>query len=132
MHLAFSGSMAHNSVPWDIEKISFEVVAEMTDHPVVTVTVNTPAGVLMFVAEPVEVDGWLILRGTHVQGVGPNVVGMENLMLIAQAVIERMECDGLVVEGALRTTGANPGRRPRDIRFARRARPEPSPRKLGP
>jgi hypothetical protein len=44
-------------------------------------------------------------------------------MVIAQAVMEGMDLDGLIVKGALRSTGANPGHRPRDIRFTRRIRP---------
>ena len=36
----------------------------------------------------------------------PNRIGTANLMVIAQPVMERMDGDGLVIEGGLRTTGA--------------------------
>jgi len=116
---------------WAITGISFESVNDMTDDPVVTVSVATPAGVLKFTAEPIQRGNTLILRGTHVQDASPNAIGAGNLMVIAQAVMEGMGFDGLVVEGALRTTGANPGRRPRAVRFARSFRPAPSLRPSG-
>lgn len=114
---------------WSIEDISFEIVDDMTDSPVVTLLVTTPIGELAFVAEPVtEDDGkTLRLRGTHVQGAHRGAVGVSNLSLIAQAVMGGMAFDELVVEGAVRTSGARPGHRPRDFRFSRRLFP-PAPR----
>jgi hypothetical protein len=112
---------------WATGDISFELIADLTDDPVVTLAVGTPDGVLMFAAEPWALGTTLVLRGTHVQFAGPaTAIGAANLMVIAQVVMERMGFDGLVVEGALRTTGANPGRRPRVLRFTRRLRPAAS------
>jgi hypothetical protein len=39
---------------------------------------------------------------------------------------------GTTIKGALRSTGANPGHRPRDIRFARRVRPASGARRPAP
>lgn len=111
---------------WDTADISFEMVSDMTDDPVVTLLVSTPVGRLTFTAEPIAREGTLVLRGTHVQDALPNAVGAGNLLVIAQALMERMGFDGLVVEGALRTTGANPGHRPRTIRLTRHVRPAPA------
>jgi hypothetical protein len=108
---------------WAVPGISFEIVNDMTDDPVVTLLITTPAGLLTVTAEPVTQGTILVLRGTHMQDATPNAVGAGNLMVIARALMERMGFDGLVVEGALRTTGANPGRRPRVLRFSRRFRP---------
>lgn len=112
--------MAHNKPMWSVEEISFETVDDMTDDPVVTLLASTPIGTLAFVAEVVVQGTTLVLRGTHVQGAFPGAVGMVNLGQIAQAVMEGMDFDALVVEGAVRTTGARPGRRPREFRYARR------------
>lgn len=116
---------------WDVASITFEIVADMTDDPVVMLLVDTPAGRLSFVAEPVMEKAstgreTLVLRGTHVQGLSRNEVGTANLRVMAQAVMEGMDCDELVVEGAVRTTGAGPGRQPRPMRFPRRVRPTPA------
>ncbi|MEO8716329.1 MAG: hypothetical protein ABI369_15090 [Acetobacteraceae bacterium] len=112
---------------WSTADISFEMVDDMTSDPVVTVTVSTPGGTLRFMAEPEVQGSTLVLRRAHAQGARANAVGAGNLLVVAQALMERMDFDGLVVEGAIRTTGANPGRRPRIHRFARRVRPSPAP-----
>ena len=114
---------------WAITEISFEMVDDTTDDPVVTLFVMTPAGRLTFVAEPVERGATLVLKGVHVRDAHPNAVGAANLMVIAQALMERIGYYGLEVEGALRTTGANPGYRPRVFRFTRRVRTSPAARR---
>ena len=95
---------------WDWADVSFEILDDMTDDPVVTLLVQTPIGYLTFTAEPVEEDNTLIAQRTHVQDGSANLIGTANLMVIAQALMEGMGYNGLVVTGALRTTGANPGR----------------------
>lgn len=117
---------------WSTDDVSFEIVDDMTSDPVVTVTVLTPGGALRFMAEPEVRDRTLVLHGTHVQGASANAVGAGNLRVLAQALMEGMDFDGLVVEGAIRTTGANPGRRPRILRFARNVRAPPASRQDGP
>jgi hypothetical protein len=117
--------MAHKNAMWTIEDIAFEVVNDLTDDPVVTVLVFTPVGEMAFTAEPVMRGRTLIFRRTHVQGSRPGAVGGHNLAVIAHAVMKGMDVDELIVEGALRTTGARPGRRPRDIRYARRVHAPP-------
>lgn len=107
---------------WDPAQITFDLVDDVTADPVVTVAVTTPAGVMKFIAEPERVGRTLILHGLHVQDLTPNAVGMANLMVLAGVVMEGMDVDGLVIEGGLRTTGVNPGRRPRVFRFSRRVR----------
>jgi hypothetical protein len=75
---------------WSVEDISFEIVNDMTDDPVVTLSVTTPIGVLTFAAEPVAAGNTLILQRTHVQDGQPNTVGVGNLKVVAQALMERM------------------------------------------
>jgi hypothetical protein len=118
--------MAHHKSLWGVADISFEIVDDMSDDPVVTLRIATPVGSLTFMAEPVMQGTILRLTRTHVQGAASNMIGAGNLLVIAQTVMEGMDLDGLVVEGALRTTGANPGHRPRVLRFTRRVRPAPA------
>ena len=95
----------------------------MTDDPVAAVVVGTPAGTLTFVAELLVEESRLWLKGVHIQDMSPNTIGSANMKVIARALMERMGYDELVVEGATRTTGANPGRRPKALRFSRTVRP---------
>jgi hypothetical protein len=107
---------------WMVRDISFDFVDDLTDDPVVTLRIFTPVGPLTFMAQPVMVGMVLVLKGLHAQDSAANAVGPGNLMMIAHAVMEGMDLDGLVIEGAVRSTGANPGHRPRDVRFTRRVR----------
>jgi len=121
--------MAYKIGPWSQEDVAFDIVPEDTSDPVVTAKVRVPGGTLVFMGEPEEVGRTLVVRGMHVQseGVGPNGVGIHNLRLIAAIVMERLGYDEIRVEGEVRTTGANPGRRPDVLRFARGRVPKPRP-----
>jgi hypothetical protein len=107
---------------WSRTDVSFDIIADDTDDPVVTIRVATPAGELQIMAEVLEAnDGkTLKLQGVHVHSdAGPNAFGLSALRLIASIVMERMDYGEVIVEGAVRTTGAGPGRRPRALRFSR-------------
>ena len=102
------------------DDIQFDLVADITDHPVVAVRVMTPLGEMMIMAELSEVGSTLKMVGTHMHSnAKPNTFGHRVLMQVADVAMERMGYDEIVVEGAARTTGANPGRRPRPLRFTR-------------
>jgi hypothetical protein len=92
-----------------------------TDDPVVTATIVTPAGDLAVMAEPITQGRRLVLDGLHMHGVNlrPGQLGWLRLRWLAQAVMERLDLDEIVVRGAVRTSGANPGRRPGERRFKR-------------
>jgi len=121
-----SGSGDHLNPVWNAADVSFDMVDDLTSDPVVTIIVRTPDGRLRVMAEPEMAGCTLILRRVHVQDAWPNAIGVANLKMLARVVMERMDVDGLVVEGAFRTTGANPGRRPDILRFSRRVRPAPA------
>jgi hypothetical protein len=108
---------------WQPGDVTFDIIAEETDHPVVTVSFETPAGQIQAMAELKEEGRTLYLIGLHIQGAAANAVGVANLRILADAVMEKMDYDVIEVEGAVRTTGAGPGRRPGHLRFARRSGP---------
>ena len=113
--------MAYKNIHWSHDDVKFDLVPEDTSDTVVTIKVTVPDGILVFMGEPVEIGRTLVVRGTHVEsrGVGPNGVGGYNLRLIAEVVMKEMDYDEICIEGEVRTTGANPGRRPSVIRYAR-------------
>ena len=90
---------------------------------VVTARITSPAGVLDVMAEPSQHGRRLVLERLHMQGVdlGPCQFGLANLRALAQAVMERMDLGEIVIRGAVRTSGANPGRRPDERWFTRKA-----------
>ena len=105
--------------------VSFVILTDLTDDPVIASRVKNPVGDLEFMAEPVLQGNVLVLLKAHVQGGKPGLIGHTNLGVIAQALLEGMGFDELIVEGALRTTGAKPGRAPRPVRYQRKIRPLP-------
>jgi hypothetical protein len=110
---------------WRISDIEFaDIDYDATDHPVATVVIKTPAGILEVMAEFHEVSTReLHLKGLHIQSpIGSNVIGIAALRCVVQAAMEYLEYDEIIVEGASRTTGASPGRTPRPVRFTRRLR----------
>jgi hypothetical protein len=114
--------MDHYLPMWRPADISFDMIDDLTADPVVTVVVTTPDGTLRVMAEPEMGAGVLILRRLHIQDGVPNAIGAGNLLVLARTLMERMDFDGLLIEGALRTTGANPGHRPAALRFTRAVR----------
>jgi hypothetical protein len=105
---------------WTSSQIRFELQDEQTDAPVVTVDIFTPAGKISLMADVEDGDRMLTLRLVHMQSeAGPNAIGLINLRIIAQAFLQEYGYDTLIVEGAVRTTGARPGHRPRTFRFTR-------------
>lgn len=109
---------------WRRADIRFVLIDDLSADPVVTAEIGTPAGMLLVMCEPRLEGRILVAERAHMHGVdlGANDLGPARLRVIADAVLAEMDCDELIVEGAVRTTGANPGARPRPVRFARRGR----------
>jgi hypothetical protein len=80
------------------------------DHPSFA-DFETPAGQIQIMAELEEEGRTLRLIGMHIQGATANAIGIANLRVLADAVMEKMDYDAVEVEGAVGTTGAGPGRR---------------------
>ncbi len=109
---------------WGAERIRIVVDDDLTDDPVVTADIATPAGALKLMAIPTLEGRRLTLSGLHMHGVGlgPTGFGAGNLRKLADAAMEALGCDEIIVDGAVRTLGANPGRVPQRLRFKRRLR----------
>jgi hypothetical protein len=118
---------------WNRSDIAFTIVDDISDHPVLTVAVDTPDGRLWLMAEAEEVGRSLLLLRFHIQAAAiPRLnLGLRKLRLLAELAMEAMDYDEIVIEGAVRTSGAHPGRRPRARRFARRARAQATRRDRG-
>lgn len=107
---------------WTVDDIAITVHEDLTDDPVVTAEIKTPDGTIWVMAD-LSIEGRVMtLRQVHIHGhdVGSRAYGAIRLRWLAQAVMEVVDVDLTVVEGASRTSGANPGRRPSPIRFPRK------------
>ena len=110
-------------MPWRPSQLSLELATDASEGDIITARVGTPIGEILLMAEVDFEDTTLVLRAANIEGATANAVGIANLRAIVQLLLERMNCDEARIEGSDRTTGANPGHRPRVIRYARRAGP---------
>jgi hypothetical protein len=111
------------SIPqiWNPEDIEIKLLDEASEGEVATVRVSVGGAALFIVGEIKEDGKRLVVTGVHISshGMSPNQVGVPNLRQVARAVMEIGSYDEIIVEGAVRTTGAHPGHRPGSIRFSR-------------
>ena len=107
---------------WTATDIEIIPEDDLTDDPVVTAHTLTPAGELLVMAEVEVHDRELVLRGLRMHGLAlePNELGWRRLRQPARAVAERVDVDAIVIEGAVRTSGARRGHVPRTLRLSRR------------
>jgi hypothetical protein len=105
---------------------SVKVELVESDGDTVSIDLETAAGSLRVVADVRFIGRIAYASGLHIQGNdrGRNAFGWASLRGFALAVLDWLgdDYDELVIKGAVRTSGANPGRRPGDLRFTRRLR----------
>jgi len=112
--------------------IGFEIVRDEGAEPIIVALVRLPQGTLKVMAEIGFSEDGLLLDGLHVHGVGlgANDLGFHGLRRILREVLDELGIESAVVSGAVRTTGAGPGRLPRPLRITRHRGPaRPAPRR---
>ncbi len=115
-------------VVWAAADIKIVILDDGTEGTVATARITTPVGTLLLMFERPEIrDRSLILHECHMHGedVGAQQFGHEKIDWLARAVMELLDVEQIEIEGAIRTSGRNPGHRPRPVRFAREIRPYP-------
>jgi hypothetical protein len=111
---------------WKPDELSFDFRYELTFGQVVTVRIQTPAGAVFAMAEVEERWTDAGSNGFHMHAeAGRRALGAPNVRMLAQHVMEVMDYDEPVIQGAARTSGARPGRIPGRLRFSRRDVPSP-------
>lgn len=95
-----------------------------TDDPIVTLDVTTPVGMMQVMATVLRRGRIVEVDGVHVQGLAANAIGAGGLLRVLRAILETIDADEIIIGGGIRTTGANPGHRPRIIRITRKLSPE--------
>jgi hypothetical protein len=107
---------------WTSADIEIVLYDDLTDGTIATVRLLTPLGELLVMAEVELYRRELVLRRLHIQGetLGRNDLGPGHLRQLVRGVMERMEFDAIIIEGAARTSGSRRDRVPRILRFTRR------------
>jgi hypothetical protein len=96
-------------------------ILEEAGGAVILARIETSVGTLDVPAEAALEGRRLTLAGLHVYGidVAANDLGVGGIRRIVREVMEELDVDEITIEGAIRTTGAGPGRAPRRLRFTR-------------
>lgn len=97
-------------------------ILEEAGGNVVFAHIETSVGAIEVLAE-IALDGrHLTLGGLHVYGINvdANDLGTSGIRRIVREIMEDLNVDQITIEGAVRTTGAGPGRIPRSLRFTRK------------
>lgn len=103
------------------DKIIIEL-DHLSEHPVWVIIARMQAGTLRLLGL-IELKGrTLYVRDVHVEGLMPGALGRAGLNALGYALMEVADVDELVVQGAVRTTGTRPGRRPAPFRLSRSRR----------
>ena len=66
-------------------------------------------------AEMTKQGDTLVLKGLHMEGGGPGSMGVKELYEFARQLGKEQGVNKVVIEGAMRTTGVNPGSIPRTV-----------------
>jgi hypothetical protein len=94
---------------------SFQVLEQ--DEDVVELTITGPQGTITVITGWQVANDTLTLDGLHLDGSGPGVFGPTALLAMAKELGRHVGVRVVIIHGAVRTTGANPGHRPREIRI---------------
>jgi hypothetical protein len=98
--------------------IEFRIVE--SDGPTLRLEARLP-GAYLEVVTSAKLDGdTLVLYDFHVDGPGAGSLGVAELRGLVHKAMEAYDVAHVAIHGFERSTGANPGRRPRILRFARR------------
>lgn len=107
--------------PDDVELI---LDADHSEDSCLLVEVVTRDGALRFLGEMEIGANYLVVRDLHIGGDAEVRWGWSKLRKLGRMIAEKLDVDYIEIHGAVRTTGANPGRSPRPVRLSRAAEPQ--------
>jgi hypothetical protein len=103
---------------WTSEQITITLEEIDThDPPVALVRVSTPAGDIRLLAIILLEEKTLHMKEAHVEGLYSGACGRAGLNAIGRKLLEVANVERIIIQGGVRTTGRNAGRRPKIFRF---------------
>lgn len=97
----------------------YDLTVEEAEPPCVLIVFATSAGEIAILGEVAFTRRTIRVRRAHIEAAAENRLGVVGLRKLARYLMEKADAREIVIEGAARTTGANPGHIPRQIRFSR-------------
>lgn len=87
------------------------------EGPTVHIVAESSKGRIEVMAEMYRRGDGLLLRNVHVEGAGPNTIGLGEVRAFVRVLAQQHSATKVVIEGGRRTTGAIPGRFPKSMTF---------------
>lgn len=106
-----------------IDDIDIFVDADESEDPSLIMKVTTPYGDIDLLGEFEVYDDHVIVRRLHIQGSGKGSMGVSKIREIGRVLVEKLNVEYIEIHGAVRTSGAGPGRRPGKIRLTGPVKP---------
>ena len=111
-----------------IDDVELILDAATSDDPCLLFDVVTPDGVLQLLGDVEIAEDHLVVHSLHIGGDAQVHWGWSKLRKLGRLIAEKLDVEYIEVHGAVRTTGANPGRRPGVVRLSRTDEPQLSSR----
>jgi len=96
-------------------------VAEQ-DRKTIRLIARGPWGEVEILCDVRFEEGTVYATALHIDGPGSGTLGRVGIDMICRRVLEDTDASQIVVEGSIRASGANRGRRPRTFRYSNRKR----------
>jgi hypothetical protein len=107
----------------DTDDVELVFDTENSEDPYFIINVVTVDGTLQLMGEMEIGSNHLVIRGLHIGGDAAVRRGWSKLRRLGRVILGQLNVDYIEIHGAIRTTGANPGRRPSIVRLSRAAEP---------
>ena len=103
---------------WTPRQITVEI--EEVEGSTMMVAIQTPAGTLRVLGRVSIVERTLLIEEAHVDGLSRGALQRVGINAICRKLLEEAGVEKLVIKGSARSTGKNPGKRPRPFCFPRK------------
>lgn len=102
------------------DEIAYYLLDDGTDDQVATIEIVVPGAIITIMGETEDEGSGLVVNRAHISVEPPDAVILtrRTMAIIAERIRGDTGYEYILVRGARRTTGARPGRFPRELRFA--------------
>jgi hypothetical protein len=100
---------------WTLLQITVEI--EEVDGSTMMAVIQTPVGTLRALGRLSIVGRTLLIEEAHVDGLSPGALNRAGINAICRKLLEEAGVEKVVIKGSARSTGKNPGKRPRPFCF---------------
>jgi len=107
-----------------IDELDILLDVDGSEDPYLIFDVATSDGVLQIMGEFIVSESHIVVKGMHLGGDPSIKWGWSKLRALGRTIAEKLDVDYIEIHGAVRTTGANPGRHSSPVRLSGAPKPQ--------